>query len=91
MPRKTAQQYFKVEITRHSHLKLFSLSVHRLLKKKEAKANGFAPRNQYRLACQISNMAERDAKCISLALENPREPLAEGFEDSYWEKKLAGK
>jgi len=80
-------KYFHVTLKKTA-FGFFNLSVRRLMKKKEAKARGYAPMNQYRLCAEIVGMNERDAQCLVMALEAPRMPLEPNVEDNHWRKKL---
>ena len=82
------RQYFKVMVEKVSAAPFFNLHVTRLVKKKEAVESGFAPQDQYRRCCEIRGISERDAQCITMALENPRPPLKKGMEKRHWAFKL---
>lgn len=81
-------KYFRVHVEKVTAAPFYNLYVERLVKKKEALASGFAPHDAYRRCCEIRGVSERDAECITMALENPRPPLKKGMEKRHWTFKL---
>ena len=83
-------QYFKVTVEMNSSLKgTFNLTLHRLMKKREAKANGFAPRDQWVLAGSMKGVEERSAMCLKKLVETPLPPLKNYEEVTAWLKVVA--
>ncbi len=78
-------QYFKVDVERNMALpSTFNLRIHRLMKAKEAKENGFAPMDQWAYVGEMKGIDERNAMCIVAMLESPREPLQNKEEEALW-------
>ena len=82
-------RYFDVTLTRQ-YTGFFNLSIKRLHKAAENKRDGLSPIDQYLPCAEISGVSERDAQCIVMALEHPRERLKPGEEVKYWKEKLNG-
>lgn len=88
-PSPPIHRYFDVSIVRQ-YTGFFNLSVKRLHKAAENKRDGLSAVDQYLPCCEISGVSERDAQCIVMALEHPRERLKPGEEVRYWKSKLKG-
>jgi hypothetical protein len=78
-------QYFKVKVSRNLALpSTFNLNIHRLMKEKECRENGFGFADQWVFVGEMKGIDERNSMCIVAMLESEREPLQNKEEEKMW-------